>query len=273
MPTLVESLSLERIDRDLFRGVSPDHGHPRIFGGQVIAQCLLAAYETVADRLCHSLHAYFIRPGDPAVPIVFEVDRARDGASFATRRVTAIQDGRQILNLAASFHVEESGFEHQDPMPLEAPDPESLADDDLRGVRSGIQMRSVAPPRPGMSLRISPPRQGVWFRSLQPIGQDQRLHQAVLAYASDYPLMSTAAQPHPITWDMPGVQPASLDHALWFHRPVNVNGWCFYDLDSPSASGARGFNRGALYDRSGRLVASAAQEAMIRVRGFNASRS
>lgn len=267
MQTLVEMLALERIDRDLYRGITPAGAGPRIFGGQVIAQCLLAAYETVEGRACHSLHAYFIHPGDPAIPILFEVDRARDGGSFTTRRVTAVQDGRQIFNLAASFHAEQDGFEHQAPMPaVAAPDPEALGDDDTRGRRVGIDLRTVDLPRAGMAPLVRPPRQQVWTRSNQPLPPDLRYHQAVLAYASDFPLLGTSVLPHGVTWAMPGMQNASLDHAIWFHRPFDFNGWHLYDMDSPSASGTRGFNRGSIFGRDGTLVASTAQEAMIRIR-------
>jgi acyl-CoA thioesterase-2 len=265
MAILVESLALEPIERDLFRGVTPPGSGARIFGGQVIAQCLLAAYETVEARACHSLHAYFIHPGDTSIPILFEVDRARDGGSFTTRRVTAVQNGRQILNFAASFQAPEEGFTHQSPAPSVAA-PEALADDDPRGDSVGLQLRSVAVPRPGMVLGVRPPRHQVWMRSRQPLGEDLRFHQAALVYASDFPLLPTSVQPHPVTWGMRGIQRASLDHAVWFHRPFDFCQWHLYDMDSPSASGTRGLSRGAIYGPDGTLVASAAQEAMFRLR-------
>jgi acyl-CoA thioesterase II len=265
MPNLVETLALEQIELNLLRGVTPQSVGGRIFGGQVIAQCLLGAYRTLEGRACHSLHAYFIHPGDPTIPILFEVDRARDGGSFTTRRVAAVQEGRQILNFAASFQAPEEGFTHQTSAPL-APGPEALIDDDLRGQAMGFQLRTVDAPRPGMIAVARPPRQQVWMRCVQPLGEDLSLHQAALVYASDFPLLATSIQPHAITWNMPGLQRASLDHAIWFHRPFDFNQWHLYDMDSPSACATRGFSRGAIFGLDGSLVASAAQEAMVRFR-------
>jgi acyl-CoA thioesterase-2 len=263
---LIETLALERIEVNLFRGVAPADQGPRIFGGVVIGQALMAAYKTVENRICHSLHCYFIRPGDPSVPILFEVDRSRDGRSFTTRRVTAIQHGAQIFNLAASFQEEEQGYDHQDPMP-DMPGPESLPTqkDDWGGSRP-IDMRWVdgrtteGEPTPG------PASQSVWMRVLSPIPDDVALEQAALAYASDMSLLGTSFRPHGIYWKTPGFQSASLDHAIWFHRRSSFNDWHLYDQRSPSASGSRGFNLGQIYNRDGRLVASTAQEGLMRMR-------
>jgi len=278
--TLADTLSLERLELNLFRGTSPRGGGPRIFGGQVIAQSLLAAYETVEDRVCHSLHCYFIRPGDPRVPIVFDVDRSRDGGTFTTRRVVAVQNGKQIFNLAASFQVAEDGFEHQAPMP-DVADPDSLPDEFEQRVKL---MTDMPEPMRKMMLRPRPiemrgveeipylgrdkrdPQSAVWFRACGPIGSDQRMHQVILAYASDMNMLATAMRPHGVHWDTKGLQSASLDHAMWFHKPSNFNDWHLYSLDSPSAAGARGFVRGSIYDRNGVLVASAAQEGLMRLR-------
>ncbi len=262
---LIDTLALERIEVNLFRGVAPKDRGPRIFGGLVIAQALLAAYRTVETRICHSLHCYFIRPGDPAVPILYEVDRSRDGRSFTTRRVTAIQHGAQIFNLAASFQEKESGLEHQDPMP-DVPGPDSISapdrDADWRGT---IEMRWLESRKDGLPT-VGPPTQNVWMRALSPLTDEVASQQAVLAFASDMSLLSTAMRPHGVTWRTPGAQTASLDHAIWFHRPSNFNDWHLYAQTSPSASGARGFNLGSLYNIDGRLVASTAQEGLMRMR-------
>ncbi len=261
---LIETLALEPIEVNLFRGVAPAGQGPRIFGGLVIAQALLAAYRTVEARVCHSLHCYFIRPGDPAVPILYDVDRARDGRTFTTRRVTAIQHGAQIFNLAASFQVDQPGAEHQDPMP-DAPAPESLPKETgdwgrLRAIDvRWIDGRSFDDPQP------APPMQRVWMRALAPLPDDVAIQQAVLAYASDMSLLSTALRPHAMTWRTPGLQTASLDHAIWFHRRSSFNDWHLYAQKSPSASGSRGFNLGEIYTADGRLVASTAQEGLMRL--------
>ena len=278
--TLAETLQLERLEVNLFRGTTPDNRPGRIFGGQVIAQSLLAAYETVEDRVCHSLHCYFIRPGDPTVPIVFEVDRSRDGGSFTTRRVIAVQHGQQIFNLAASFQVAEEGFEHQAPMP-KAPGWKDLPDE--RAVRlemmkkhpeqfkewmdrhQPIELRSEDA-RTYFTRGPSEPESASWIRCRDPVGEDFRMHQVVLAYASDMNLLSTSMRPHGVHWQTPGFQSASLDHAMWFHRPVNIETWHLYAQDSPSASGGRGFIRGSIYAEDGTLVASVAQEGLIRLR-------
>ena len=280
---LTETLALERLEVNLFRGISSDDGPGRIFGGQVIAQSLLAAYETVEDRLCHSLHCYFIRPGDPSVPIIFEVDRSRDGGSFTTRRVIAVQHGQQIFNLAASFQVAEEGYEHQAPM-LSVPGPDELPTEAQAQAVALARMpeearKWIMRPRPiemrpvdggsffdGKAPEGREPESQSWFRAKAPIGNDQHMHQVVMAYASDMSLLSTAMRPHRVHWQTKGFQSASLDHAMWFHKPVNFNNWHLYQQDSPSASGGRGFIRGAIYAQDGTLVASVAQEGLIRMR-------
>jgi acyl-CoA thioesterase-2 len=262
---LIKTLALERIEVNLFRGLAPSEQGPRIFGGLVIGQALLAAYRTVEERICHSLHCYFIRPGDPAVPILYEVDRARDGKSFTTRRVTAIQHGAQIFNLAASFEVDVEGFEHQDPMP-DVPAPSGLIDPgDDDGWRRSIEMRWVGGERWSEQPTSAPPEQNVWMRATSDLPDDVAMQQAALAYASDMSLLSTAMRPHAINWRTPGFQSASLDHAIWFHRRSNFNDWHLYSQHSPSASGSRGFNIGRIFHADGQLVASAAQEGLMRL--------
>ena len=281
---LVDTLGLERIEVNLFRGTTPDNSPGRIFGGQVIAQSLLAAYETVEERVCHSLHCYFIRPGDPTVPIVFDVDRSRDGGSFSTRRVVAIQHGQQIFNLAASFMTEEEGFEHEAPMP-EGPGPDDLPDEaemQREALKNApeetrkeaekwmsrprpIEMRS-ADARSYWKGGAKDPVSQTWFRAKAPIGADPHMHQVIMAYASDMNLLSTGMRPHGVHWQTPGFQSASLDHAMWFHKPTDFNEWHLYSQDSPSASGGRGFIRGSIYRRDGTLVASVAQEGLMRMR-------
>ncbi len=279
---LTETLALERIEVNTFRGVSPEDGPGRIFGGQVIAQSLLAAYETVEERICHSLHCYFIRPGDPRIPILFEVDRSRDGGTFTTRRVIAVQNGKQIFNLAASFQVAEDGFEHQAPMPAvrSAGDMAQEAEAHKKAVLDGMSeemRRMMNRPRPiemvgrdnygfGRKPKPSEPKSDTWMRAVAPIGDDARMHQVILAYASDMNLLSTAMRPHGVAWQTPGLQSASLDHAMWFHKASNFNDWHLYTQDSPSASGGRGFVRGAIYGQDGTLVASVAQEGLMRLK-------
>jgi len=278
--SLVETLALERIEVNLFRGLAPRDDGPRIFGGLVIAQALLAAYGTVEKSLCHSIHCYFLRPGDPTIPILYEVDRARDGRSFTSRRVTAIQHGEQIFNLAGSFQHPEEGLEHQDPMP-DCPTPEHLADEQelRRTLISNLPplMRQMAErPRPiemrpvdaqnFMTATPAPPFQNIWMRASAPIGDDPTFNQAVLAYASDMSFLSTSMRPHGMSWQTRGLQTASIDHAIWFHRAVNFNDWHLYAQKSPSASGSRGFNLGEIYSQDGRLVASTAQEGLMRYR-------
>ena len=278
---LVDLLDLERIEMNLFRGHSPDVSWQRVFGGQVIGQALVAAYRTVDERICHSLHAYFIRPGDPKVPIVYEVDRARDGRSFTTRRVVAIQHGKQIFNLAASFQVVEEGFEHQSTMP-DVPRPEDLPNEGE--LRKAIESKlppeiatHFARPRPIEIRPVNPqdyidpapmkPVQHVWFRARNGLGDGFALNQCILAYASDMTLLDTCVRPHGVSWVSGKLQSASLDQAMWLHGPVRMDDWLLYTQDSPSASGARGFNRGSIYTKDGRLVASVAQEGLIRYHG------
>lgn len=277
MRQLIETLTLEPIEVNLFRGVSPKDEVGRIFGGQVIAQALLAAYRTIEGRICHSCQSYFIRPGDPTIPVLYEVERSRDGRSFATRRVIAIQHGEQILNMAASFQVAETGLEHQTTFP-DVPPPEEVQEETERWAKFAekfpdrnwmrdrpIEMRQIDPVDPFEPEKTGA-QQRVWFRAKGPV-EGEAMNQAVLAYASDMSLLGTSMRPHGITWTKGNIQSASLDHILWFHRPIQAHHWHLYDQDSPSASGARGFNRGSIYDRDGRLVASAVQEGLIRQRG------
>ena len=276
---LIALLDLERIEVNLFRGHSPSDRWQRVFGGQVIGQALTAATHTVEDRPCHSLHAYFLRAGDPKVPILYEVDRARDGKSFTARRVIAIQHGRQILNLAASFQKLESGLDHQDDMP-HVPGPDDLVSEiELRrrvADRIPEQYREYFTRERPVELRRvdpvgildpqkAPPQQNVWFRARNPLPDDVALHQCVLAYMSDMTLLDTATNPHAINFIDPRMQAASLDHAMWFHRPFCAHEWMLFSQDSPSASGARGFSRGKVFDARGQLVASVAQEGLLRV--------
>ncbi|MEN4903730.1 acyl-CoA thioesterase II [Luteimonas sp. TWI1416] len=278
---LIDLLSLERLEDNLFRGQSRDIGTKYVFGGQVLGQALSAAQATMtAPRPAHSLHAYFLRAGDVDAPIVYDVDRTRDGGSFSVRRVTAIQHGKVIFFCAASFQEAEAGATHQLTMP-EVPAPEDIAPQDPLPAevlarlpvkvqrwldRSGpFEFRHVYP-RDELQPPKRPPFQQVWFRLSERVGDAPSLHRALLAYASDFHLLGTATFPHGISYYQPNVQMASLDHALWFHRPFRVDEWLLYSLDSPSAQDARGLARGQIFDRTGRLVASSAQEGMIRVR-------
>ncbi len=277
---LIDLLQLERIEENLFRGQSRDIGTRYVFGGQVLGQALSAAQRTVDPlRAVHSLHAYFLRAGDIEAPIVYEVDRARDGKSFSVRRVVAIQHGQPIFNFSASFQVSEPGVEHQIPMP-EVPAPEDipprepLPAAELANLpvklqrwlsRKGpFEFRHVNP-RNELKPEKRSPFQQVWFRLIDRAPDDATLHRAMLAYASDFHLIGTATLPHGISYLQHNVQMASLDHALWFHRPFRVDEWLLYSCDSPSAQGARGLTRGMIFSRDGRLVASTAQEGMIRI--------
>jgi len=276
---LLQILDLETLEVDLFRGRSPQVGWQRVFGGQVISQALVAATRTVKDRPVHSLHGYFMRPGDPSVPIVYEVDRIRDGGSFTTRRVVAIQNGEQIFNLAASFQVAEEGFEHQTAMPAH-PSPESVASEMEQALAENKDMPAamiehmkrrpveVRWPDPQNMFKPvpKPPRKQVWLRAKAPIGDSIKLQQAALAYASDMAFMETALRVHGLTWRTRGMQSASLDHAMWFHRPTNFNDWHLFDQDFPSTSQGRGFIRGEMYTADGVLAASVAQECLMRVK-------
>lgn len=274
-------LDLEPLEVNIYRGRNRDLGTGRVFGGQVFSQALVAARRTVeGEREAHSVHGYFILPGDLKAPIVYFVDRLRDGSSFTTRRVTAIQHGQAIFNLSASFHVREGGIEHQSDGP-DVPDPESLAPElDLiremadripEGLRHvltqdrPIDFRPVDPIDPFRPERRAPVRH-VWFRALGALPDDTLTHQAVLAYASDYGLITTALQPHGLSFRSEGLQMASLDHSLWLHRSFRVDEWLLYSMDSPVAAGARGFARGSIYRRDGALVASVAQEGLMRMR-------
>ena len=271
---LLTLLDLETLDTDLFRGFNPPFETRRIYGGQVVAQSLAAAYRTIEDRVCHSLHCYFIRPGDPKIPILFQVDRARDGGSFSVRRVVAIQNGKQIFNLAASFQVPETGFEHQLPMP-DAPPPEALKNEEELRAEAGLDpsTRRIWPvelkpcePVPHGFVGAREPVDMCWFRTRLPLGDDVAVNQCALAYGSDMTLMDASLRPHGVDWDSGRLQAASLDHAMWFHQATDFHDWHLFVQDSPSASGGRGFNRGQIYAREGRLVAEAAQEALIRWR-------
>ncbi|MEX2208927.1 MAG: acyl-CoA thioesterase II [Myxococcota bacterium] len=277
---LIELLDLEPIEVNLFRGRSPQDGWQRVFGGQVLGQALVAAARTVEGRAAHSFHAYFLRPGDPKVPILYDVDRIRDGSSFTTRRVVAIQHGKAIFNLAASFQVDEPGLEHQIQMP-DVPGPEGLLNEvqlrEKHADRIPEKFRStflrdrpieVRPldPVDEFAPEKKPPFQNVWFRAVDALPDDRALHQCVLAYASDLTLLDTSNLPHGVSWWSEKFQTASLDHAMWFHRPFRADEWLLYAQDSPRAAGARGFNRGSVFTRAGELVASVTQEGLIRLR-------
>lgn len=288
MPTsvseLVDILDLERLDRDLYRGAQPPSSTlQRVFGGQVAAQALTAAGRSVEepDRVPHSLHAYFLRGGDTAVPIVYDVERIRDGSSFSTRRVAARQHGRVIFYLTASFQRRESGLEHQDAMP-DVPPAEACPDlaevlgristraaDSWRQEWSALDVHYVGDSRPGGALEPDgrPARARLWFRAAGELPVDEGLHTAVLTYASDLTLLGTSLIPHGVLIGQPGLQAASLDHAVWFHRPVRADDWLLYDQVSPTATGGRGYTQARIFAADGALVASVAQEGLIRVRG------
>ncbi|MGI8725238.1 MAG: acyl-CoA thioesterase II [Methyloceanibacter sp.] len=277
---LLAILDLEPLERNLFRGLSPQVGWQRVFGGQVIGQALVAACRTVEDRTAHSLHAYFMRAGDPAVPIIYEVDRIRDGKSFSTRRVVAIQHGQAIFSMAASFHRQEEGLSHQIRMP-DVPPPEALPSEaELKeqlidrvppAVRAYWERERPIEIRPvNLTRYLSPqervPSQQVWIKATGDLGDDMALHQSVLAYASDFTLLDTALIAHGRFIFDPGLMLASLDHAIWFHRPFRVDDWLLYAQDSPSSAAGRAFCRGILFARDGKLVASTAQEGLVRQR-------
>jgi acyl-CoA thioesterase II len=277
---LLSVLDLEQLEVNLFRGLSPQVGWQRVFGGQVIGQALVAAHRTVNGRPAHSLHAYFLRPGDPTVPIIYEVDRIRDGGSFSTRRVVAIQHGQAIFSMAASFHKDEPGLHHQMKMP-DVPSPESLPSEaELKEqlinrlpepVKAYWQRERPIEIRPvDLSRYLSPenraPTQQVWIRATGSLGDDLALHQCVLAYASDFTLLDTALIAHGRFVFDPGLMLASLDHAIWFHRSFRADDWLLYAQDSPSSGAGRAFCRGTLFTREGDLVASTAQEGLVRER-------
>ncbi|MET4121947.1 acyl-CoA thioesterase-2 [Bradyrhizobium sp. JR1.5] len=280
LKNLVDILEPKRLAGDQFRGHNLDLRWGYLFGGQLVAQALASAEQTIReDQSAHSVHGYFLRPGDERKPVTYQVERIRDGKSFATRRVEALQDGCTVFTLTASFHREEAGVEHQDLMP-KMPFPEGLhtqaqitrkytdrmpdATREQLSLNCAIEMRPVQPidilhPDP------RPPLRGVWYRAMGTLPDRPVLHRALLAYVSDLNLLSTAMLPHALTWLTPGVHSTSLDHAVWFHRSFRIDDWLLFVMDSPSASGARGLTRGQFFSRDGRLVASAVQEGLIRV--------
>ena len=277
---LLQLMELETLEVNLFRGESRDIGTPRVFGGQVLAQSIIAASRTVDEGSIHSLHAYFLRAGDAEAPIVYDVDRNRDGRSFKSRRVVAIQHGRPIFTLAASFQLLQEGLEHQFEMP-DVPQPEDLSsesnvsEDNIGQVpqlmRRWFTRTGPFDFRPVKNVDVFNPRprapySDIWFRLTEKIDVPDQMHRALMAYASDFHLVGTATLPHGVSLVKDDLMMASLDHAMWFHRPVRVDDWLLYSCDSPSSSGGRGLARGLIYDRSGRLVASTIQEGMIRVR-------
>ena len=277
---IIKTLDLEEIELNHYLATSPNEGWQRVYGGQVIGQALVAASRTVSpNRSAHSLHGYFLRAGDTTIPILYKVDRIRDGKSFTTRRVVAVQRGQAIFTMSISFQVDEGGLSHQFDMP-KVPAPDSLpAEDELRREQakswpkefqesfsgsSAIQVKPVDPvdllnPEPAQAM------QRCWMRCGEALPDDPRIHQCVLAYLSDWSLLDTASRPHAVSFMQDNVQVASLDHAMWFHRPFRADEWLLYDQDSPSASGARGFNRGLIYSQTGELVASTTQEGLLRV--------
>ncbi len=281
MQDLIERLDLEKLEENLFRGSSPQNGWQRVFGGLVIAQALMAAQRCVdPDRLVHSLHAYFMRPGDPSIPIVYQVERIRDGSSFTTRRVVAIQHGKAIFSMSASFQVEEPGFDHQIQMP-DVPAPETLmgeaefraaflaqAPDTVKkywGRERPIEIRPTSLTH-YLSREKLDPEAHIWVRASGVVPDDRHYQAAILAYLSDMTLLDTSLYAHGTSIFDPELQVASLDHAMWFHRPCRLDNWLLYTQDSPSAAGARGMTRGSIFTRDGRLVASVAQEGLIRKR-------
>ena len=275
---LLEILDLEAIEVNLFRGRSPAERRQRVFGGQVAGQALMAAARTVEPgRPVHSLHAYFLRPGDPTVPIIYDVDRLRDGRSFTTRRVIAIQHGEAIFNLSASFHAPESGLDHQMPMP-DVPPPESLPTyaERVAGYADRVPEFLLRPrpidtryaDPPSSRYTDSPPRdpqQRVWFRADGELPDDPMVHAVVVAYASDMSLLDSIYLPHRLDWYSEGVMSASLDHAMWFHRDFKADEWLLYDQESPSAFGARGLARGNIFRQDGALAVSVVQEGLVRI--------
>lgn len=282
MTELLSILDLEKIEHNLFRGISPKVTWIRVFGGQVIAQSLVAAQRTVAeDRYVHSLHGYFMLPGDPSIPILYEVDRIRDGMSFTTRRIVAIQKGRAIFSLEASFKKAENGLDYQMPVPEDVPDPDGLANRKELIAKSDIDLpenikRFWQHDRPidmkpvhldhYLTREPQPPRQDVWVRTTGPVPGNRPLQAAVLAYLSDMTLLDTATFPHGRAVFDPDLQVASLDHAMWFHRPDPLEDWMLYTQDTPSSSDSRGFTRGMIFSRGGKLIASVAQEGLIRLK-------
>jgi acyl-CoA thioesterase II len=281
---LVDLLALEEIERNIFRGKNEAGQRERLFGGQVAAQALAAAGRTVEERSAHSLHAYFLRPGDPAIPVLYTVDRIRDGQSFTTRRVVAVQHGQAIFSMSISFQLREVGYEHQQLDMPEAPPPELLPTWQQRAsalppgafpwtrADRPIDLRHVEAP----TFLGGPPRRGpnlVWFRAAQALPEDPFFHRCALTYASDMSLLDTVILPHGRSGPLGPVMMASLDHAIWFHKDVRVDEWLLYAQDSPIAAGARGFARGSIFTREGELVASVAQEGLVRPTGQAHDRS
>ncbi|MCC0016074.1 MAG: acyl-CoA thioesterase II [Rhodobiaceae bacterium] len=277
---LLDTLDLERLEENLFRGRSPQSSWQRVFGGQVIGQALVAATRTVADWQCHSLHGYFLLPGDPTIPIIYEVDRIRDGKSFTTRRIVAIQHGRAIFSMAASFQRPETGLDYQAQMP-DVPPPDALpSDTELKEkylqhatepVRRYWMRERPIEVRPTslehfFSSKPTQPVRNVWIRTSGALPDDPSLHQCVLAYASDLMLLDTSMLAHGRSVFDDDIQAASLDHAMWFHRPFRADEWLLYCQDSTSSCSSRGFNRGSIYTSDGVLVASVAQEGLVRLR-------
>lgn len=281
---VIELLDLEEIEENHYRGMSPDEGWDRVYGGQVIGQALVAASRTVeASRHAHSLHGYFLRGGDTSIPILYTVDRIRDGKSFTTRRVAAIQRGEPIFAMSISFQVSEDGLRHQLDMP-DFPGPENFLDeqavraqqaadwpedlrqqfDEVHSISSAIQIRPIDPVDL-INPTVAEARQACWMKTRETLPDDPRLHQCAMAYLSDWSLLDTATRPHAMSYVQDNMQVASLDHAMWFHRPFRADEWLLYVQDSPAAGGARGFNRGLIYNVAGDLVASATQEGLIRV--------
>jgi acyl-CoA thioesterase-2 len=278
---LLDLLNLEQIEENLFRGYSKTVGSSNVFGGQVLAQALSAAINTVPeDRHVHSLHSYFILPGNLDIPIIFQVDRIRDGGSFTTRRVKAIQQGREIFLMSASFQSDEIGFDHQIAMP-KVQEPEQLVSwkdlakhfgeflpqnmYDFLNLDRPIEFRPVELYNPAVPEKREPFRH-IWMKSIGEMPENPKFHPLVLAYASDYNLLTSALLPHGKEGSIPKLQLASLDHAMWFHRPFRMDDWLLYAIDSPSASNSRGFTRGNIFTRDGKLVASVAQEGLMRPR-------
>jgi acyl-CoA thioesterase-2 len=281
---LLTLLRLEKIEENIFRGQSQDLGFGSVFGGQVLGQALSAAYQTVAaERKAHSLHAYFLRMGDAARPIVYQVDCIRDGKSFTTRRVVAVQKGRAIFNMSASFQIEEPGFDHHDPPPAQIPGPEGLPSEKVLAhqvadkipapirdkllCNKPIEVRPVDPINPFAPEKRAPVRYS-WFKTIDRMPDDPAAHQYLLAYASDFGLVITALYPHGHNFWDPDMQVASLDHAMWFHRDFRMDEWLLYAMASPNANRARGLSNGRIYTRDGRLVASVVQEGLIRYHGY-----
>jgi acyl-CoA thioesterase-2 len=277
---LVELMDLAPIGDDHFQGQAEDLGFPNLFGGHVLGQALMATTRTIEDRMPHSMHAYFLRPGNARAPIDYEVQRVRDGGSFSVRRVIARQDGKEILTGSVSFQVEEDGFDHQIDMP-DVPDPLSLkTEQELNRElldripekfhsqltrNRPIEIRPIDPINP-LDPDKRPPHKQSWFRAQGDLPDDPILHCCLLAYASDFAFLGTSLNPHGVTFMTPSMQVASLDHAIWFHRDLRMDDWLLYDKDSPSGAGGRGFNRGSVFNQDGVLVASTAQEALIRQR-------